>query len=166
MRAGRSIGNGRGWLGTLGSVPAAVLPLLPSFTCPACIAAYAGVLSAMGLGFILSEAVLGPLVLAFLVLSIATVVWSSRSHGRWGPLRVTVLGSALVVLGRLIWDLPLVLYAGVASLLAATLWNLWLKRPRGAGDAGNPSAPSGSDSTSGIASAANSSDTLDARVSL
>lgn len=120
----------RGWLQAAAAAPAAVLPLLPSFTCPACIAAYAGVLSVMGLGFLLNEAVLGPLISAVLVLSVATVGWSTRSHRRPGPLVATVVGALLIAAGRLVWDLPTLLYAGVAVLLAGSLWNLWLKRPR------------------------------------
>jgi len=32
----------------------------------------------------------------------------------------------LLVLGRLTWNLPLVLYAGAGLVLAGSLWNLWL----------------------------------------
>lgn len=119
----------RGWLQAAASVPAAVLPLLPSFTCPACIAAYAGVLSALGLGFILNEAVLAPLIAAVLVLSVASVGWSTRSHRQPGPIGATLIGALLIAAGRLLWDVPLALYGGVAILLAGSLWNLWLKRP-------------------------------------
>ncbi len=70
----RDRGSRRGLHGLV-LIPGAALPLLPSATCPACIAAYAGGLSAVG-----------------------------SAH--------------------------LVLYAGVALLVAASLWNLWLKWPR------------------------------------
>lgn len=127
---GGSGGRRRGWLRAATVVPAAVLPLLPSFTCPACLAAYAGVLSAMGLGFLLNEAFLAPVIAVVLVASVAGVAWSTPSHRRPGPLVATTAGALAIVAGRLVWDLPVVLYAGIAVLLAGSLWNLWLKRPR------------------------------------
>jgi len=119
----------RGWLGVALTLPAAVLPLLPSFTCPVCLAAYAGVLSTLGLGFVLRESVLAPLIVAFLLLGIASVEWTTRSHRRAGPLATILVGSGAVIAGRLVWNVPAVLYMGVALVLAASLWNLWLKSP-------------------------------------
>ena len=40
-----------------------------------------------------------------------------------------VAGSGAVVAGRLVWNMPAVLYVGIALVIAASLWNLWLKRP-------------------------------------
>jgi len=119
-----------GWLRSIALVPGAVLPLLPSATCPACIAAYAGALSALGLGFLFNERVLAPLIGVFLVVGVGSVAWSARSHGRLAPLIATVLGAAAVVFGRLIWNIPFLLYAGAGLLITASLWNLWLKRPQ------------------------------------
>jgi hypothetical protein len=109
-------------------LPAAALYLLPSATCPACIAAYGGVLSALGLGFVMNDRVLGPVIATFLVIWIVSVAFSTRSHRHPGPLVATILGSAAVAGGRLAWDLSLLLYAGVAILVGAAIWNLWLKR--------------------------------------
>jgi len=118
------------WLRSLALVPGAVLPLLPSFACPACLAAYAGLLSALGVGVLLTERVLVPLIVAFLVVGVLSVGWATQGHRKPGPLVATVGGSLAVVLGRLVWSVPPVLYAGVGLLVTASLWNLWLKRPR------------------------------------
>lgn len=120
----------RGILRSLTLVPAAVLALLPSATCPACIAAYAGVLSAAGLGFVFDARYQVPLISIFLAMGVASIGWSTRSHRRAGPLLATLAGSAGVVAGRLLWTAPPLLHAGSALLFAAALWNLWLKRPR------------------------------------
>ena len=120
----------RSWLRSLAVVPGAVLALLPSATCPACIAAYAGVLSAVGLGFLFNERVLAPLIIVFLAIGAASVAWSTRSHRRAGPLVATLSGSAALVAGRLLWSAPTLVYGGVALLVLASLWNLWLKRPQ------------------------------------
>lgn len=120
----------RGFLSALGTVPATLVALLPSFTCPACLAAYTGVLSAFGVSFVLNEAILAPVIVFFLLLGIYSVRRASRSHKQRGPLAMTVVASVLVVVGRLIWSVPALLYLGSALLIAATLWNLWLKRPK------------------------------------
>lgn len=120
----------RTWLRSLALIPGAVLPLLPSATCPACLAAYAGVLSAVGLGFLFNDRVLTPLIAVFLLVGVASVAWSTKSHRRLGPLVATLLGSAAVLVGRLVWNISPVLYSGVALLIGASLWNLWFKRPR------------------------------------
>ncbi|MBN4050158.1 MerC domain-containing protein [Desulfobulbus sp. AH-315-M07] len=124
-----------GWLrtlspATLAPVPAAMLALLPSFTCPVCIAAYAGVLSAAGLGFIFDTTIQTPLIIGFLLIGIASVAFASRSHRKPAPLLLTLLGAAAVVAGKLVWDVPYVLYSGAALLLGAAIYNLWLKRPK------------------------------------
>jgi copper chaperone len=118
----------RNWLRSLALLPGALLPLLPNATCPACVAAYAGVISALGLGFLLTERYLAPLIVAFLLIGIASVAWSTRSHRRAGPLIATLLGSAAVIMGRVAGHEHLLLYSGVSVLIAASLWNLWLKR--------------------------------------
>lgn len=117
-----------GILRSLALVPGAALAFLPSATCPACIAAYAGVLSAAGLGFVFDARYQTPLISLFLAIGIASIGWSTRSHGRLGPLLITLAGSAGVVAGRLLWSLPALLHAGAVLLFVAAAWNLWLKR--------------------------------------
>lgn len=113
---------------TLAAVPGAIVALLPAAHCPACLPAYAGVLSAVGLGFLLNDRVLAPLIGALLVLGVVSVGWSTRSHRHAGPLVATLTGSAAIVAGRLVWSVPLALYGGAALLIGAALWNVWLKR--------------------------------------
>lgn len=122
----------RGWLRSFALFPGVLLSLVPSVTCPACLAGYAGLLSAVGLGVVLQERLLTPLIVVFLVVGIGSMAWSARAHRRPGPLLLTLLGSAAVVAGRLVWHIHFLLYTGVALLIGASLLNLWLKRPRAA----------------------------------
>ncbi len=117
------------WIASVAHLPGALLPLLPAASCPFCVAAYAGVLSSVGLGFLLTERVVVPLIVAFLLTSLASVAWATRGHRKVGPLFATALGSGAVVAGRLVWTFEPAVYAGVVLLVAASLWNLWLKRP-------------------------------------
>ena len=71
----------REWIRSLALIPGAFLPLLPAASCPACLTAYAGVLSAVGLGFLLTDQVLKPLIIISLLIGIAGVGFSTlRGH--------------------------------------------------------------------------------------
>ena len=78
----------------------------------------------------LKERVLAPLIAVALVVSLTTVAWSTRSHRRPGPLVSTAIGAALVMCGRLVWTVPALVYIGGAALIAASMWNVCLKRRR------------------------------------
>ncbi|GAC1537657.1 MAG: hypothetical protein NVS2B9_04020 [Myxococcales bacterium] len=120
----------RHWLKSLAFAPAAIVAFLPSATCPMCIAAYAGALSAIGLGVVFNAQVQVAVMLTFLVIGVGTVAWSARSHGQIAPTVVSAVGALAFVGGRIVWTSTPLLYAGVALLLAGSLWNLWLKRPQ------------------------------------
>lgn len=121
----------RSWMPTLVAIPAAVLPLLPSFSCPVCVAAYAGLLSSLGLGFLLTDRIQRPLIVIFLIVSVASVCWAARQYKRMGPCVLVLVGSAAILAGRVVWSVTLVLYVGVFCLIAGTAWNLILRGPRG-----------------------------------
>jgi len=116
------------WIQAVVAIPATVLPLLPSFSCPVCLAAYAGVLSTLGLGFLLTDRVQRPIIVFFLVVTLVSVAWSARRHRRFGPVGCVFFGSLAVVAGRIVWASRPVLYAGVLCLVIGTFWNLFLKR--------------------------------------
>lgn len=118
----------RGVLRALSALPGAVIAVLPSAHCPFCLGAYGALVSSVGLGCLIKENVLGPLIAAFLLLGVATVGWSTRSHRHPGPLIATIIGSLAIAVGRLHWTIPILVYVGGAIVLAASFWNLWLKR--------------------------------------
>lgn len=122
----------QGWLRSLALLPAALLAILPHLTCPACWPAYAALLSSVGLGLLALDRILTPLLVGALAVGLASVAWSTRSHRQWGPFWATLVGSVGVAAGRLLWTVPALVYGGAAVLIGASLWNLWLKRPRAA----------------------------------
>lgn len=117
------------WASSLASLPGALLALLPSVSCPACLAAYTGLLSSVGLGSLHEERVLAPLIVLFLACSVASVGFSSRGDRHRGPFMGTVAAAAAGVLGRFVVNIPVMVYLGALALVGASLWNLWLKRP-------------------------------------
>ncbi len=130
VRAAEPVGPGRRqWAASLTLVPGAVLALLLRGTCPACVAASMGALSTLGLGVVATRRVLTPLMVGFLLVSVVSMAWSARRHRRPGPFVVTLAGAIAVAAGRLVWNVPVAAYAGVALLLGAAVWNLSRKRP-------------------------------------
>lgn len=83
-------------------------------------------LSAVGLGFLIHDAILIPLLAIFLGVTISSLSTDRRRHGRTGPER-TAWGAALLVVGGL-WVGGPIVAIGLATLVAATIWNAVLVR--------------------------------------
>ncbi len=116
------------WWRELAVVPAAILSLLPSASCPICLAAYAAVLSSLGLGFLFADEVQKPLIVLFLAISVASIAWAARLYRRPGPLLAAAAGTVAILAGRIVGDFPWAVYAGVPCVIVAAGWNLILKR--------------------------------------
>ena len=73
------------WKRSLGVLPGIGVSLLPKLICPICWPAYAGVVSALGLGFLISTRYLLPMTAVFLGITAAALGFrASRRHGH-GP---------------------------------------------------------------------------------
>ena len=88
-----------------------------------CWPAYAAVLSALGVGFIDYTPYLLPLTLAFLGVTLAMLAWRPRRG--YAPLALGLAASAMVLVGKFLFDSDIAVYAGVALLVAASVWNAW-----------------------------------------
>ena len=115
---------------SLAAIPAAFLSLLPAVTCPACLGAYAGLFSALGLGFLVRSTVLEPLLISTLLLGLASIVWSTLEHRKPWPLALTLLGNFAVVVGRYALASEEMQWLGFPLILGGALWNIWLRRRR------------------------------------
>ena len=98
---------------------------LPVLTCPACWPLYAGLLGALGLGFVDYTPYLLPVTAALLVLSLVPLKWKAKQRWGYNPLIAGILGAALILAGKFWIDYPALFYVGVALLLAASVWNIW-----------------------------------------
>ncbi len=116
------------WKRTLASLPATGAALLPAAKCPACLAAYTGVFSSLGLTNVLLTEILLPLTVVLVVISLATLAFrASRRHG-YGPFSLGALASAALFIGKFWFDWPIAWYGGVAALVVASVWNAWPRR--------------------------------------
>lgn len=126
---------------SLAALPAALLSLLPAVTCPACLGAYAGLFSALGLGFLVRSTVLEPLLISTLLLGLASIVWSTLAHRNPWPLALTLLGDFAVVVGRYALASQEMQWLGFPLILGGALWNIWLRRRRPASKEPEASGP-------------------------
>lgn len=94
--------------------------------CCAGVAAALGLLSAIGLGFLIRDTVLVPLLLVALGVT-GWALWQGRRyHGRSSLLLLGLGGAALAVGGLYLW-VPLA-FIGFGAVVLASLWNLRLLR--------------------------------------
>lgn len=108
-------------------LPAIGAALLPKLTCPVCWPAYAAVLSALGVSFVDYTPYLMPLTVVFLAITLAILAWRPRRG--YAPLGLGVAASAIVLVGKFLFDSDLAVYTGIALLVGASMWNAWPRKP-------------------------------------
>ncbi|MBI4605763.1 MAG: hypothetical protein HY721_27670 [Planctomycetes bacterium] len=128
------------WRRALGVLPSVGASVLPVGVCPACWPAYAGVLGALGLGFLLETRYVLALSVVVMAVALGSLAYRARLRRGYGPLAVGTLGAVVVLIGKFVLSSGLLLYGGVAALLAAAVWNVW---PKGQASAGPCSACTG-----------------------
>lgn len=106
---------------------ASVLPLLACAVCPACLSAYAKVLSAVGVGLVLTETQHAVIMAIAVTSSVAVSGWRSYRAARVWPVMVSVSGATLVIGGHL-FETGAVEWAGVLVLLIGGLVEMPLVR--------------------------------------
>lgn len=110
---------------SLGAVPGVGISLLPKLMCPACWPAYAGIVSALGLGALVSTKYLLLLTAFFLSITLLTLGLKASRRNGYGPLGLGSLASAMILSGKFYFDLSQTTYVGLGLLVAASVWNIW-----------------------------------------
>ncbi len=113
---------------TLVTLPGIGVSLLPKLMCPACWPAYAGIVSALGLGFLISTKYLLPLTVAFLAMSTLALGFRASSRHGYGPFWMGLAAAVAILIGKFYFDTAQATYAGIGLLIAATVWNSWPRR--------------------------------------
>lgn len=112
----------------MAALPCIGVSLLPKLICPACWPAYAGIVSAVGLSFLISATYLLSLTVAFLAITAFVLAFrAARRHG-YGPFGVGLLAAAVILTGKFYFDAEQATYIGVGLLVAASVWNSWPRR--------------------------------------
>ncbi|MEW6330489.1 MAG: MerC family mercury resistance protein [Pseudomonadota bacterium] len=114
--------------GLMPLVPAIGTALMPKLVCPACWPAYAGLLSALGLGFIDYTPLLLPLTLVFLAVVLVMLAWRAEARRGYAPLALGMVATVIVLIGKFQFDSDIATYTGIALLVGASLWNTWPRR--------------------------------------
>lgn len=122
------------WRGSFAALPAIGAAALPKLTCPACWPAYSGLLSSMGLSFVNYTAYLLPLTALFLLASLFALSWRAPSRRGYRPLLLGIAASLLILVGKFAFDSDAAMFAGMAVLIAASLWNAWPRARQAAGN--------------------------------
>lgn len=125
--------TGRTW--SLATVPGFVVSFLPCIACPGCWPAYAGALSALGLGALLDRAWLLPIAIVALALAVFGLAFRARQRRGYAPAVVGAIASAAVLVGKFALELEALTYVGAITLGGATLWNAWPRRSAATCDA-------------------------------
>jgi len=107
------------------AIPGVGVSLLPKLACPFCWPAYAGLLSSVGLGFLISTKYLLPVTAAFLVLSVGALAFRARGRHGYGPFALGLFAAAGVLVGKFLWESNPAIYAAVGFLVIASVWNAW-----------------------------------------
>jgi mercuric ion transport protein len=113
------------WKRTLTVLPGIGVSLLPKLACPMCWPAYAGLLSSLGLGFLVSTTYLLPVTTAFLLVAVAALGFRARARRGYGPMLLGLVAGAAVLYGKFFLESDAAMYCGVALLVAASVWNSW-----------------------------------------
>lgn len=117
------------WRRAVAVLPGVGVSLLPKLTCPLCWPAYAGLLSTIGLGFLISARYLLGVTAFFLTVSVIALAFRARDRRGYRPALVGVIASAAVLFGKFYLDSPATAYGGLGLLVAASIWNSWPAKP-------------------------------------
>lgn len=129
-----------GHAASLAAVPAALLSVLPVVSCPSCWPAYAGVLGALGVPFLMDASWLLPLTSGALLLALVGLGFRARRRRGFGPFVLGAVAAAAIMLGKFALELNAAVYASTVLLVAASVWNSWPKPQAPSCDACAPGA--------------------------
>ena len=116
------------WRQSMIALPGIGVSVLPKLACPACWPAYAGLLTSIGLGFLISATYLLPLTVAFLILALSAMLLRARDRRGYSPFLLAVLAASGILLGKFTWDSRATVYGAIGLLVVASLWNTWPRR--------------------------------------
>lgn len=124
--------SGKTFLSMVGSLGSAITVGL----CPVCIPAIGAFLSAIGMGFLVKEAVLEPLLIGFLAVTLFGLFWSYlKEHKRISPFLLGIVMAAGLYISRYVYigatANSVMMYVSIAGIIGVSFWNMRLKKKAG-----------------------------------
>ena len=113
------------WRRTASVLPGIGVALMPKLICPLCWPAYAGLLSSVGLGFLINSRNLMIVTALFLIVAVTALAFRARQRHGYGPAVAGLAASILILFGKFYLDSPATMYAALGVLIAASVWNSW-----------------------------------------
>jgi len=115
----------RGWITSLPTVGAV---LVPKLVCPSCIPALAALASSAGISVMEFKPFLTLFTLILLGVAVLSLSYKGEQRRGRAPFYLGLLSGAVMLLGQYSWQSLEMIYLGIAMLIAASIWNAWPKR--------------------------------------
>jgi mercuric ion transport protein len=112
--------------GFMAGLAAVGVALLPKIACPICWPAYAGLLSAVGLGFLIQGNNFLIVSMIFLGLALAVFALRGKNRHNFMPFWPAFVGVFLIIPGKFLWNNMLMFYAGAVFLTVAIILDICL----------------------------------------
>jgi drug/metabolite transporter (DMT)-like permease len=107
---------------TVGSALLAVAP-----KCPVCFLAYFGIFGVTAASASAYRAWLPPLTAIWLALTVGLLFVRTKGWRRYGPAAAGFVAAIVIFTAKFVTANPRAVYAGIATLVAATVWSSWLR---------------------------------------
>ena len=110
---------------SLAALPGILVALLPHLACPACWPAYAGIMTSLGLGFLIHTAWLFPITVLFLLVAMATFFFRAKHRRGYKPFFLGLSASVCILVGKFSFESNIAMYLRVGLLVTSSVWNGW-----------------------------------------
>ncbi len=107
----------------LSTLPGIGAALLPNATCPACWPIYAGILSSLGLGFLMTGPYFYVFIGLLLSISLFSLAYKAKIRRGYFPFIVGLIGATLIIAGKYYSLSEYIFYSGALLLIIASIWN-------------------------------------------
>ena len=94
------------WRRTAAVLPSIGASLMPKLICPLCWPAYAGLVSAAGLGFLINARNLLMVTALFLIVAVAALAFRARRRRGYGPAIAGLAASVAIISGKFYLESP------------------------------------------------------------
>jgi hypothetical protein len=118
------------WRSSLTVAPGIGVALVPTTLCPACWPALGGVLSTLGIGFVMDGRWVLPVTIPLLALAVGGLAFRAPTRRGYAPFGLGVVAVMIATVGKFIVHSDAAMYSGLAVLVAASVWNSWPTRER------------------------------------